>query len=772
MTTREIKHFNSLCRRDGLKMNLSNVFTREHVVNALKSVGKLRLKISHSSIITSSALLLILFIAFTVRIFPMRWEIQTGTMHLSEFDPYYQYSLAKYEVEHGLISPYWPTQWIDKQRWYPDGINMAISFPTLPMTAAFFYDIVSLFGVNIDLMSFCALFPVIMGTLACLTIYFLGKDIGGRSVGLFASLFLALSAPYIQRTSLGFFDDESLGIFTLILFSLLFLRSIEQDKPIGSTIKYSLGSAAALAYFILGWGASYYPIGLTVLFVFVLLLLKRYRRRILLSYSITFGLGLLIAVNAPYITTSYLASAAVLPVAGVFALLCLFEVVPHLVSLRAKATFTALLLAGLAGSFVMLWRLGLVAGVVGKFLSVINPLLRAASPLIESVAEHRISSWGSMYFDFGIMIVFFAVSFYFAFRNPTDKNLFLMLFGLSAVYFGSSMVRLLLILAPAFSLLAAVGIIGVLKPFVTLLKEPSKIISKKKFGLEHVGKEFSGTAVFMVFLILMTNFAISPQSGGIPKVLSQSFAPITITAGSLPIAPQEPVREWMDMLIWTKSNLNSGTVVCAWWDYGYWLTMLGNVTSLADNATINNTQIENIGFIFMANETRSLEMLKRYNAKYILVFTTLGLSSSSGATTVYSLGYGDEGKWTWMAKISGQAHDRFVSSGLIDAGSAWTNQETFGSYNTTTGQWIGWSDAGTNSTIYKLMSWARHEWASAYGVTEQAPSASPQYLEAYAQPQYFKPAYIAGLSLTPQAASKYGGIIPLVCLYEVKYPTG
>jgi len=292
------------------------------------------------------------------------------------------------------------------------------------------------------------------------------------------------------------------------------------------------------------------------------------------------------------------------------------------------------------------------------------------------------------------------------------------------------------------------------------LKEPSKIVSKRKFGLEHVGKEFSGTAVFMVFLILMTNFAISPQSGGIPKVLSQAYAPMTITAGSLPLSTQEPVREWMDMLVWTRSNLNSSTVVCAWWDYGYWLTMLGNVTSLADNATINTTQIENIGFTFMANETRALKMLQQYNAKYVLVFVTLGLSQQSdGSITVREAGYGDDGKWMWMARISGEAHDRFIP-GFIDEDSAWTDETKFGSFNQST--WT-WSDAGTNSTIYKLMSWARHEWASAYGVIEQ---------DAYVEPQYFKEAYIAGLSLSPQDASqKYGGIIPLVCLYEIEYPT-
>jgi hypothetical protein len=118
----------------------------------------------------------------------------------------------------------------------------------------------------------------------------------------------------------------------------------------------------------------------------------------------------------------------------------------------------------------------------------------------------------------------------------------------------------------------------------------------------------------------------------------------------------------------------------------------------------------------------------------------------------------------WMARISGQAHDRFVSSVFIDEGSSWTDETKFGSFNQS--KWT-WNDVGGNSTIYKLMSWARHEWASnwasQYGLREP---------EVYVEPQYFKEAYIAGLNLSPQDAQKYGGIIPLVCLYEIEYPTG
>jgi len=746
-------------------VRIKDSLSKERIVSVLKSLGKLRIKISHSSIITFSALLLILFIAFTIRIFPMYWEIQVGSMHLSEFDPYWQYSLTDYMVKNGFISPYWGEGWTDHQRWYPQGINMARSYPALPMTAAFFYVITSALGIDIPLMSFCALFPSIMGVLACLVIYFLGKDIGGKPVGLLSALFLALSPSYIQRTSVGFFDDETIGILSFLLFLFFFLRAIKDDRPLASNVKYALASGVTLGYFCVGWGAAFYAIGITMLFAFALILLKRYTQRLLLSYSLTFGIGLFIAISIPYLSTKYLITVAILPVAGVFALLCIYEVFHALASTKWKIISVMVFLIILIGGFSMLWHLGYMRSIAGKFISVINPLVRAGSPLVESVAEHRISAWGPIYYDFGVVIIFFIASFYFLLRDPNNRNLFLLIFGLTSLYFACSMVRLLVLMAPAFCLLAALGITRILKPFITLLKEPPKIGVKKKYGLQHVGKEFSGAAVFLIFLILMTNFVFP-----MPKVYRQAWSPVTISAGSLPIAPSTPVQEWLDMLNWVGSNLEATTVVCSWWDYGYWLSILGNVTSLADNATINTTQIQNIGFTFMANETQALKMLKLYDAKYILVFTTTN-------TNGYWIGYGDEGKWMWMARISGKAHDRFMADGFMDKEYSWTDEEAFGRYNSTEGRW-DWSprpqnelkdDLGMNSTIYKLMAWGKHRWCENHGVgdpEEQEWLKNGLSVEEM-KPKYFKEAYFAGVE-----GSGYGGIVPLVCLYEIDYPSG
>ncbi len=65
-------------------------------------------------------------------------------------------------------------------------------------------------------------------------------------------------------------------------------------------------------------------------------------------------------------------------------------------------------------------------------------------------------------------------------------------------------------------------------------------------------------------------------------------------ASSLPIGGSSltaPVGAWLDAIHWMQGNVKSTDVVVMWWDYGNWLSDLGNVTSLADNTTVNATQI-------------------------------------------------------------------------------------------------------------------------------------------------------------------------------------
>ncbi len=745
----------------GIKEKLS----REGLGDSLKNLGGLRLNLSHGRLISLSALVLILFVAFTIRILPLRWEIPQNTVRLNEFDPYYQFILTRYMVQHGPLSPYYGpfSPYIEHQLWYPQGLDMSNSLPGLPMVTAVLYQIVSIFGVSVDLMAFSSFIPVIAGTITCLLLYLIGKDFGGKPVGLLAALFLALSPGYIQRTALGFFDTEVPGIFSLVLFTLLFLRANDENRTLRSSLLYTLGSALTLAYFVLSWGAAYYIMGLVALFVFVLILLKRYTPRLLVTFSISFGFALFVATKFQNISLKYLTTGPVIPIVGVFLLLCVAEILRNNISMKTKLALVVGSVVAIVGGFIAIWQLGDIANIAGKFITVLDPFIRGENPLIASVAEHNISTWSNMYYDLGIGLVFFVVGLYFTLRNPTNKNVFLLLFGITSLYFAASMVRLLAVFAPAFALLAAVGTVSLLKPFYTLLKEAPRVVVKTKRGLARVSKEYSGIAIFLIFIILVTDLAFMPQNSnapGTPRVYGAAYSPLAISASSLPISPSQPVTEWSNLLQWTQTHLKSSTVVCSWWDYGYWLGILGNVTSLADNATVNATQIENIGYIFMANETQALKMLKQYNANYILVFITVQISSTNNQYIADLGSFADEAKWSWMARISGEAQARFKSEGYMTDAYNWTDETTFGRSDQTTGKWV-WNDAGTNSTVYKLMSYAKDRWGDVSGT----PSGITTNIGGVV-PTYFKEAYFSGEETQPLT---YGGIIPVVALYQIDW---
>jgi len=754
-TAREIKGFIDLFdKRRALVVKIRKLVRKEKVVNALKSIGALRIRVSHSSLMHISLLLLILFIAFMVRLLPLRWGF-----HLSEFDPHVHYRLTKHMVENGFFA--W-TSWHDYMSWYPYGIMRTTLFPGLAATTAFFYSIASVLGLSpapmftsnpltVDpIFNFCVIFPLIMATLTCLVIYFLGRDIGGKEVGLFSAFFLALNSSYIGRTSLGFFDDETVGIFGILFFIFFFLRSIEPERSLRNGLTYAVAAGLSLGYLFASWGAALYPLGMTVLFVFVLILLRRYSSRLLLSYSTAFGVALFIAVNVPKLGFGYLTESTMLAVCGIFLLLCILEVSRHIETLKMKTVFVFCFLALFAVLFFMLSWLGYIAPLGTKFMSVINPFARfggeASQQLVQSVQEHRPAAWGSFYYDIGIGVFFVPIGLFFAVQNPTNRNIFLCIFGLTSVYFASSMVRLTLLMAPAFCILWALALVKLLGPFITILKE-TPVIPRRKMRLgAHVGKEFSGGFIILMFLLLTFMFVLPSPLATFPRVLDHAYSPTTIAAASLPLKPPEPINDWIDALNWMRVNLppsppSGSTVVASWWDYGYWITTIANKTTLADNQTINTTQIGLIGRMFLSTEIESIEILKNFNASHVVVFTTFKQDGTGH-------GWADEGKWVWMARIGELDESSF---GNYTIGIDWvdTNED-----NQPQEAELVPNMTGNSTVLYKLMHYGRDVVRQGY---------STIILE------HFEPVYFSRTPETAQAALSDFGVIPLVCVYEIKY---
>ncbi|MEM2321368.1 MAG: STT3 domain-containing protein [Candidatus Bathyarchaeia archaeon] len=733
----------------------------------LGSLGKFlsrRPVVTHSSLIKSSLILMIIILAAGLRLLPIQWG-----SYLNEFDPYYHYYTAKYIVENGLPSFY---SWRDWRGWWPYGryipglANLGLSLSVVTL-----YKLFHILGVPLasapnpldplhsdPLFNLCTIFPLIASVMTCIAAYFLGKSLRGDFVGLLSALLLALDPNYISRTSLGWFDDETIGILSALLTLLFFSKAIDGNRTIKSSLIYSVLAGLSLGYLCISWGAARYIIGILALFTIVLLFLKRYTSRLLTSYTLTFITAFTIAASSPRLGISFLLENFNLLIYGVFILLLMAEVFRREKSEKKRALYALAFVVVLIITFASLVMMGLMGEPGRKFIYTILPHLRAESPLFESIAEHKPSGWATFYSSLGVGLMFAPIGVFFAALSATNLGILVILYCLTSIYFASSMIRLLILASPAICLLWALAIKEISSPFILFLKESERAL-RRKVKVKFLGREVLGGLLTLFFILLILTYALGTTFSG-PMTMTYADAPTTISVASLGVKPSSIVRDWIDALTWMRNNLppsptksgESGTVVASWWDYGYWITVFANKTTLADNGTINSTQIQQIGRMFMSNETEAIEILRRYNATHVVVFVTFHLEVVRWWGPEYALYYGgayggDNGKWRWMALIPGLNDNAF---GNLTLGWDWVDKNLNRSPDP--GELVP-NSLGQNTTLYKLM---------AYGMETTTLGYSTINLT------HFKKAYFSK-EYPIESVPETGGVVPLVCIYEVIY---
>jgi dolichyl-diphosphooligosaccharide--protein glycosyltransferase len=616
---------------------LGKYVNREVLAERVEGTRKALSGVSRGTVIEVIALGLIVLIAVAVRIMPIRWGF-----YLNEFDPYLQWRMAQYVVDHGFLSWF---RWHDTMSWYPYGADM----PTWNLYGeAFLVAAITMclnfVGVNVSTFVVGVIFPVVGGALTVLAAYFLGKDFWGKGAGMFTALFLALNPSSIGRTQLGFLRHEPLGILLMILIFLFFRRSTLPTSSTRKSLIYAVLTGLALFYLAASWAAAYFPLDLLVLYSVVMAILGRSSRRLFLSYSVAMGMFLLFTpFLVPKLGFSALSDFTWLVIPAGEVVLLGREVSTYVTggkrqiyTLTGAVVVTAAVVALLAYLHVVS-----VFTLAGKFYAVINPFVRGNIPIIQSVAEHQPATWGSFFYEFGALIFLILFGFIFMFQRARNDDIFILLWGITGVYFAASFVRLTLLLAPAFCLLGAIGTVELGKPAVDIVREAVIYPKRKTRVISRIGREF-GVAIFLILLITIIPTFWTAVRG--------SYQPATIVTSSIPTAPtagQElKYADWLEALSWMRENTAPGAVVFAWWDYGYWITALGDRRTLADNGTQNSTQIGMIAQTFLDNTTMAIPNLARYNVSYVAIFIT-----PSGGTQGGYQGFGEDGKWYWMARI-------------------------------------------------------------------------------------------------------------------------
>lgn len=582
-----------------------------------------------------AALLLILALAATLRLLPSRFGV-----YLDEFDPYVQKASAEFIVksleQKGPAGFFDFFSWHNDRSWYPEGVDMRTYFFGVPYCGAIFYLMLRAAGLNITLDAALAIFPVVGAVVSIVFVYLIARKFADETAALVAALFVAVTPAFIGRTALGWFDTESVGIPSMLASLYFFLVAVSKDVRRELRLISATLSGLSAAIMVISWGGAMYLLGVVAIWSILAYLTNRAAGEDLLAALSLFAS---IVFVAGFLTPHY--SLAFLKTPGAIALAAAIVCIALLHSLKGeeKVGPSDLLLCTLV--LLVLVGVAAAAGYVtigGRMLATVFPLYKSEDPLVRSVQEHASLSFAALFQWAGPFVI---LSLYGLYKN---RDPLLIMFFLTTVYFATSLARLEVLAAPAMAIAGGSGISYLLK------------------GTKRTAKyRIAGVTIASLLLLFEVASLIGPA-------IAASNRPALIASAAL--GTNTPITDWMEALEWLRDNVPPGTVVAAWWDWGYWLTWVGNVTSLADNGTINGTRIALLARMFLSNETEAIAILKSLGAKYVVIHITVARSEWLGSN--FQPGYytflhmGEENKFIQMARIAGIDEAQF-----IDMSSGW-----------------------------------------------------------------------------------------------------
>ncbi len=211
--------------------------------------------------------------------FYLRYMPERGMQYLQAADPYFIFRMSQHLALDGNLPQ------LDFLRYFPYASptyllnNGDIIIPAVLYNAGF-----GLFFQNY--LEWAQFYPAMMGALSVGVMYFLGKELFNKKVGLSAAFFLAVTSAALRRTSAGFFEKEPIGTFLMMTSLLFFTRAWKQESW-----KNGILSGLSLGLFTISWGGSQMLWLLYPLVTGVTLFINEDIRSLIAAYTPTVILG-------------------------------------------------------------------------------------------------------------------------------------------------------------------------------------------------------------------------------------------------------------------------------------------------------------------------------------------------------------------------------------------------------------------------------------------------------------------------------------------------
>jgi dolichyl-diphosphooligosaccharide--protein glycosyltransferase len=598
-------------------------------------------KFSRKHLMIIAVLVMAFAIAFMLRSMPLQYGF-----YLNEFDPYFDYRATKFIVDNG-IDAY--LNWHDTMSWYPEGRDIAATSQTgLHLTTASLY---SAFGGGAPLYDFVVWFPVVFGSFTAIVVFALVRVLSSTTAGLFAALFFAVSPAIIQRGNLGWFKSEPLGLFLALLATYLLLSALKHND-IRFAIAKAVGGGLLLTLANASWGGVQYFSLLLGLF-FIAIPFFRKDRMPLYVVPIFAIITVATAIGFPRIAgkDGYLFGST-LPGLALWIPAIVFIGVSYAIMMKSNPQKQQRNLLAWLGAFIIGSSVFIAAGSYVepsfRYISVINPFGKSEIPLVESVAEHFTPTIVDYFANYSVLILLAGYGVMLCFKKRNEMTIFALIAGITGIYISASFSRLMVFSSISIIILASIALYEITSAIFSRVETAPAAQPKKKVKIQSTSKDFRLAYTAIIIAMLATPMFVPRDAGWV----SATDIPPSIANGATSFKVTS--NDWIDTMQWIKNDTTQSAVIAAWWDYGYWITTLGERTTLADNATINMTRIENIAKVFFSDEKTGWQMLKDMGADYVLVYVVGQRAPAPDGTNFVLLGGGgDESKKHWFMRIAG-----------------------------------------------------------------------------------------------------------------------
>jgi len=604
-------------------------------------------------------------LSFSIRLFSVvKYE---SVIH--EFDPYFNYRVTQFLTTQGFYDMW---NWFDDRTWYPLGRGIGgTTYPGLIFTAGSIYRVLHALNIPIHIQEVCVFTAPLFSALCALACYGLVREVRGVGAGMLASAFVGMVPSYISRSVAGSYDNEGVAIFALVNVFFLFVKTLNTGS-----LAWATTLVLGYLYMVMSWGGYSFVINLLPIYCLASIFTGRLSPRLYVAFAPLVVMGTLVAASIPVIGFNAVLMSEHFGAFLAFVVLhaaMLVRYVRAMLPPRALRVVLASLLT-LTGA-VLAAGLAAVAGYVlnsptygwtGRSLSLLDPTYASRFiPIIASVSEHQPPSWTFYIMDLFVLVLFVPAGLVACLKKRSDASVFLVLYGVTALYFSGVMVRLMLVLAPISCCLAAVAISDLLYACANSIKHRAqKRMEEATQKLEALGTpkppcwqplpRLVSVAAVLGVLGMLGLFVFHCIHASADMYSSPSIVLVTQQKNGM----KHVFDDFREAYAWLRHNTHPDAKIASWWDYGYQTSAMSNRTVIVDNNTWNNTHIATVGRAMSSSEYKGWKIYRSLDVDYVLVVF--------GGVVGYPSD--DINKFLWMVRIGGGVYPDIVESDYLAGG--------------------------------------------------------------------------------------------------------